>query len=337
MSADDHFLPLDNSGVSAMDPDGADSASADQQNEPSRAKVWGKRVLWGFFAILCLIFFTVLKLPEDRIKNYIRGTIASVLSTQGIGFASTQEFLSIGWGVSYVLKDVTLTIPPAGDTVHIDQISVAPAIIPALMGKLGGSFWIKQGMGSINGTVSMRGEVIDADVSLGSFEVQKTGLLPALAGVQVNATITGKANFHGDPNQPSGWEGKADLDLKNVGLEQQNIMGFSIPRVTVSTGKVDVVIERSKLTFRTLQLGKSGNATDDLQATLTGDIQLAKQWNTSVVNTKANFSLSPAILKSFAILDAILGAGKQPDGSYSFQFNGPMMAVTPSPLGPNAR
>lgn len=336
MNADENLYNL---GASNFAPSAGSNTAGEtaEEQSPSPAKTWLKRILWSFFAVFCLLFFTLLKLPEDRIKNYIRGSIASVLSAQGIGFSSSQEILSIGWGVSYVMKDVTLTVPPAGEMVKIDQISVAPAIFPALTGKLGGKFWIKQGLGALHGAVSMKGNQVEADIDATGFELHKTGLLPALAGFQGNATISGKVLFVGDPNQPSSWEGKINLDLKNVGLDPQNVMGFSIPKVTVSQGKVDLLIDKSKLTIRTFQLGKAGNTADDLQATVTGDLQLAKSWNASTVNIRTNFGLSPTILKSFAILDTLLGAGKQPDGTYSFQFNGPMTGVVPSPVAPGAR
>ena len=71
-----------------------------------------KNVGWIFFGVFCLVIFTILKLPEDRIKNYVQGTVASMLAPKGIVFTADKGYISIGWGISYVMKGVTLNFPP---------------------------------------------------------------------------------------------------------------------------------------------------------------------------------------------------------------------------------
>jgi hypothetical protein len=96
---------------------------------------------------------------------------------------------------------------------------------------------------------------------------------------------------------------------------------------------MDVEIDKAKVTIKTFQLGKASNTTDDVHATVSGDLTLGKQWESSNLNAKATFSVSDNVKKAFVLLDALLGSAKQPDGSYAYSLTGPISAINPLPLG----
>jgi hypothetical protein len=112
------------------------------------------------------------------------------------------------------------------------------------------------------------------------------------------------------------------------------LYGFNIPKIAVSESVADVTFGKGKATLKTVRIGKTGNTAEDLRGTVTGDLLLAKSWDSSTLNLKIRFSLAESILKSFMLLDAILGAGKQPDGSYAFNLTGPLSAPMPIPIPP---
>ena len=115
-------------------------------------------------------------------------------------------------------------------------------------------------------------------------------------------------------------------------IDAQSIFGFPIPKILVSEGNADIEIQDGKAQIKTFKLGKPGHVEDDIQATLTGQVILGKFWAASKVDLNTRFSLSQNILKPLILLDAILGSGKQPDGSYAFHLTGPILSPTPSPL-----
>ena len=75
------------------------------------------------------------------------------------------------------------------------------------------------------------------------------------------------------------------------------------------------------------------SATDDIKANLNGEVLFGKTLQNSTINIKAVFSLSDSLMKSFALLDAILAAGKQPNGGYSYRLQGPVLSPNPIPAG----
>ena len=291
-----------------------------------------RRTLWTFFTLFCFLLFTLMKLPEDRIKNYIDGSLNLILKPRGISISSSDSHLSYLFGISYVMKDVTLVIPPPAVPIHIEKIEVSPSILPLLLGKLGGTLHIEQGSGSMKGSFSIKNTQISTSGKFKKFDIGKSGLLAIAAEIQGSAVLDGELDLSGDFSVPQSIEGNTRLHLSHIVLEPQSISGFSIPRLNISEGTFDLNIAKGKALIKTLQLGKTGGTPDDLRGTLTGDITLAKQWESSLLNLKSHFSLSETMLKSFMILDLILSAGKQPDGSFAFSLTGPLDGPFPSPL-----
>lgn len=314
------------------------ATSGEFSESPSRARRLLGWVGWLSLAFILMIVFTVLKLPEERVRNFIHGSIASALSAQNMGYTAGQEKLAIGFGVSYVMKDVTLSLPPPAEAVHIDEVTVAPAILPMILGKMGGKAWIRNGSGAISASFSLKKNDLSLEIDSKAMDLGKLGLVAALAGVKASALLNGTAELKGDLTSPSGLEGRIQLDLSNLVVDAQSVMGFGIPRIAVSEGKIDVLIEKSKASIRTLRLGKTGNAADDLKATLTGEVVLAKQWPASTLNVKAAFELSQNLMKGLNLpIDLILGGGKQPDGSYAYNLTGPVTSPTATPVPAGAR
>ena len=291
-----------------------------------------KRMGWIGFALICFIFFTLIKLPDDRLKNYIDGTLNSVLAQRGIAISSTDSHMSYLFGISYVMKGVTLMGPPPSPPIHIQKVEISPSLLSLLVGKFGGSLFIQDGEGSLNSSFSMKGSKISASGKLKKFDIGKAGLLTLAADIQASAVLDGNFSISGDFSVPSSLDGSTAIHLSQVIIDPQTIAGFSIPRLSISEGIIDLTFDQGKATIKTFQLGKTGNPADDLKGTLTGDATLAKQWESSTLNLKSRFSLSENVLKAFVILDVILGGGKQPDGSYAFSLIGPIEAPIPMPI-----
>ena len=285
----------------------------------------------GFFFLL---IFTWMKLPDDRMKNYLEGMISNQLGQFGITYTVKESSLSFWLGPSYTAKDVTLNFPPPAPPSHIDQIEVAPSILGLLIGKTGGKFWITQGEGKLKGSVSIKNTAFNVSLKSTQFDFGKLGILPALANIQASGLLDSSVSLSGDFNNPSLLDGSAEIRLSKGVFEAQTIAGFSIPKLALSEGVFEFASTDGKAVLKTLRLGKMDQTTDDIRGTLTGEIGLGKSWPASTLNLKTRFSVSENVMIAFILLDALLGAGKQPDGSYSFALTGTVAEPNPAPVSP---
>jgi type II secretion system protein N len=305
--------------------------SIDTQMPEPRSKKILRNSAWVLYGIFCLIIFTLFKMPEDRLKATIENQISGFLSSRDITYTAGETKLSFLFGLSYTMRDITLNLPPPANKAHIDKIQVSPSLLPLLFGKIGGSVDINNGDGNLSSSFSVKNSEVSVSFRVKKLDLGKLGLLPLLAGIQGSALLDGNGSISGDMNLPSTLTGDVKANIAKINIEPQSLMGFSIPKLQISEGIVDLDINKAKATIKTLRVGKTGSS-DDIQANITGDADLGKNWYSSNLNLKAKFSLSESILKSFVLLDAILGIGKQPDGSYGFTITGPVTSPMPAPL-----
>lgn len=298
----------------------------------SRQKIM-RRVGWGVFAFFTLIVFTLMKLPEDRVKAYIDGNISALLAPRGISYSAGDSSLSVLFGITYTLKDVTLTFPPPSPQARIDQIEISPSFLSLLIGKFGGSLWIKAGNGTLSSSFSVKNPEASLSFKAKKLDLGRLGLIPALLGVRGSGLLEGTASLSGNMLIPSTVEGAVDLRLTQVAMDPQSIEGFAVPRLALSEVIANLEISRAKATIKTLRIGKQGNAADDIQGVLTGEITLTKLWEMSNLNLKAHFGFSENVMKSFALLDMLLASGKQADGTFAFSLTGPLASPIPTPIG----
>jgi type II secretion system protein N len=329
--------PLDSSGISDSAETGAESASPSQPESSGLGRSL-KQIIWAVFALACLITFTLLKLPEDRVRAYVQGSINEALANQGITLSAAQSYMSIGLGLTYTMKDVTLSFPQPSEPAKLDQMSVSPSLVSLIMGNISGNATVlTQGAGKLTASFSFPrapkagSTPVSLDIDLQQIDLGSLGVLRIAAGMQGGAVVNGNVVLKGDVSVPSTLEGHTHLDLTHVVLDAQNIMGFSLPRLAVSEGKADISFEKNKMLFKTLKLGKGPS--DDIRATITGDLTLGHSWSQSTLNAKADFSLSDTILKSpsLALVGALLSQGKMPDNSYSYKLVGPINNLMPTP------
>jgi type II secretion system protein N len=344
---DDTLIPMDTPTPesTAMPTSVSPDASASDQTPegeptPSRFKRALKTFGWISLGMFCLLLFTLLKLPEDKIRNYVQGMISSQLSSQGITLNANQSSLSIGFGVSYTMKDITLSFPPPQEPIHIDQVSVSPSIFSAIMGKMGASVEVENKGGTLRATFNTPMSGANGPVSFSfncnNLDLGSLGILPAMANLRGSALANGEGHLDGDTSLPSTLNGQFKLDLAKIVIDQQTLFGFSIPRLTVSEGKGDIEVNGGKAIIKTLRLGKPGSTTDDVKANVTGDVVIGKNLPYSTLNLKTDFNLSQNVLKAFVLLDAILGPAKQADGSYAYTITGPLNSPNPVPVGGGA-
>jgi type II secretion system protein N len=302
---------------------------------PSKFRKFTSIAAWTTTGLVSLIIFTFLKLPEDRVKGLIQGNIAAALANKGVTLTADQTSMGILMGPSYIMKDVTLNLPPPAAPAHIDKIEIAPSFSALLTGKLGARISIENGDGKIFLMGAVRGTKVSVLFEADKMNLGKIGAFYLLSSINGSTTLTGKGSFSTDMDALNETDGELQLDLDKIVIDQQSISGFPIPKLAVSSGRVELDVNQGRGTLKALNIGKKGSSTDDIMANASGDITLGKTLNSSTINLHTNFALSQSLLKSFSLLEAILGNAKQPDGSFSYHLAGPLLAPNPTPVGPN--
>jgi type II secretion system protein N len=302
---------------------------------PSAFKKTLSFIAWCSFGFSCLIFFTIIKLPDDRLKEIIQGNIASALSPRGITMTTGKSAISIFPRVAYSMSDVTLNFPPPQASTHIDHIEVAPSLMSFLTGKLGASVSIDNGDGSLGLVAAFRGSRATIKFNADKMDLGKLGVLPALAGISGSLVITGKGSLSIDGDALNQTDGEGQLALSHIVIDSQQVAGFNIPKISISQGKLDMDMNQGRGVIKSLSLGQASSSTDDIKANFSGDLNLGKNLQASTINVRGTFSLAPTVLKSLSLVEMILQPGKQPDGSYSYKIAGPLLSPNPSPAGPN--
>ncbi|MBI2711853.1 MAG: type II secretion system protein GspN [Bdellovibrio sp.] len=300
---------------------------------PTRLRKIGRFAGWALTTLFLLVMFTWIKLPDDKIKNDILGTITSELAHSGISVSTTETDLSLLFGLSFTLKNALITLPQPNPAVRIERLEISPSLIGALFRKMAGEIQIRNGEGRLRGAFSFSGTKGSIRVKAEKLEIQKLGVLPFLAGIQGGGTLDGEGDLSGDFNLPSTLGGQAHFTAKKITLESQSIAGFLIPKIFISEGELEANLDKGKGPIKALKLGKPGNSKDDLIANLTGDLSLAATWPSSGLNAKVRFGISETVMKAFPILDALLGQAKESDGSYSYSLSGTLDGLVPTPLG----
>ena len=304
--------------LQSMSAEGAEAPPLSPLKKALNAIFW----VWLFCAFL--LSFTLIKLPQTRVKNLVQGEIAAALAPYGVSFTVQEANLSILFGPKYQMRGVTLGLPPPQAAIVIDELEIAPSMLQMLQLHPGISISLKQGKGTLSGTAWMKQNLFGIDFLGSALNLKQLGLLQILAHMNGGAVLNGRVQLSGDLQAPTGWTGLTDLKLSGIQLDPQTIGGFNLPALAISEATMDMSINNGKAVARTIKFGKSGNASDDLIASITGDVSLARQIMNSSMNVKTKFRVSDRVKTALPLLDMILQPGKSGDGDYSWQLTGPI-------------
>jgi type II secretion system protein N len=121
--------------------------------------------------------------------------------------------------------------------------------------------------------------------------------------------------------------GVAKLSSKNLNIPAQTINFFNIPDMPLKKLNLVVKIEKNKININQLLIGSEDSP---IVAELKGNITLNQRAiNFSLLNLEGKIKFSPEFLKTFSILEMMLGKAKPVDGYYNFALNGTLAAPKP--------
>lgn len=301
---------------------GASLESTSQTTARSIPKMIGL----GFSFLGLILFFTLFKLPEAKITALIQGYVQSSLDPFGIYISDRGRSLSLITGLRYRLDHPTLELRDQ-TRIELDELEVRPKLLSLFTGRAGASAVLRQGKSEILLDLLAKRDFVEADLDLNDVDLSRFGLF-AFAGIKGSGTITGKSRVTGSPSDLATFNGAIDLRLKNVQLDEQMIIAFKIPSISVSEGTVNVEIKGGKVLMKNVQIGRPS---DDVTLAITGDVALNRNLNSSPLNLRVLFSLSPKTLSSLSFMESLIASARQADGKYAYKLTGPLSAPFPNP------
>ncbi|MFN7684311.1 MAG: type II secretion system protein GspN [Oligoflexia bacterium] len=298
---------------------------------------------WASLFLAVVAFFTLLKLPEQQIGQLLIEKINETLqqSTLALEISAERTRLSLLPLPAVRLEEVTLKARDAtGNPIRANwkSLRIRPSVLDLILGRLGATIEIQAGLKPsrlLSASAWSKGSSFSLDLTLNQAELGETGLsiLPLFAHISGKIPVSGRVQLSGNSSDLTALSGMIQLSFETVELPAQKISSFSTPKLTIRGGEIRAGIAASKLKIDSFRLGKPAEAGDDLAGTLSGSITLGKTLDSSQMDLKAMLRVSEAVNRAFFIIDAILGVGRKPDGSYSLSLNGPLYAPILGPGG----
>lgn len=288
---------------------------------------------WIVAGLVLLIFFTLIKFPQDRLKPLIQSQIGAALAAQGITLVPERSHLGFLFGLSYTLENVKISSPSLPNPVTIERIRVAPALIGSIMGQVQARIAVTQGSGSATIDLFMphpeESAEFEVDAQFRAFDLGAVPLVQLFTGVQAGGILSGQLAVEGNAEIPSSLEGTADLKIQKFQLDQQSFMGLPLPKIGAPQAQIRLNASKGKFQVEQVQIEKGG----ELWASLTGQSTLGQRWDASTLELKTQFGLTESVLKALPLVDTLLGGARQADGTYAFTITGTWAAPFFNPVG----
>ncbi len=296
----------------------------------SKLRRLGKAGAISGFGLLVFAIVFYVSLPYDRFEDYLANRVALYGYTMEAGHAGPS--LSLGM----TLDDVSLVSRPTGKDkptrVLAERVTLGWSLLSSLFGTNAYSLSAKVFGGEIDGKV----RIADPETSL---RMKGRGIqLAEIPWVKssINLPAGGALDWTMDlsfpekrPSQAKGllsWscqacfigDGKAKLIVRNNPLLAD---GLGLPRIRLGDFQGKVVIDKG-----VGRLQNVGFQSQDLEATIDGEIHLAQPITRSRVDLYIRFKPSDSLLRSSeklrTIMDLTAQAGKRPDGFLGLRVTG---------------
>lgn len=271
-------------------------------------------ILYPIFGLFCLALFSFLLFPFDSLRNRIQGEMERRVGnyTVTVGRVSPALFTGI------TLKAVKMEPKAKGVPVSLDKVRVKIRLLPLLWGGRQFGLFIKSGKGSLEGTISLKGDETQMDLELEKFDLAAGRLIvPFPLSGQIDGEVRLTLNAS-DPLRNTGKLklGIGDLQTEAVGDESE----FPVPAMVLARpGKekslLEIEVVRGNWEVRSLQL-----VGGDLQLKAGGKVYGARRINNYRLNLKGDFVVLPEMASKLVFLPLI--ENQKVEGKYPFSITG---------------
>lgn len=291
---------------------------------------------WIALGFLLLIIFTVLKFPERKIKLLIQNQIIEQAAAQGIQLSYSDSEIDLIPIPRYTLIDASIGSRTQNLDLHFDRLEIEPQILNIILQKPSAhiQFSEKTSKGAV--AFAIASDTFEINANLEELRLKDVPLQNLAQGIQLDGTLSGKVDLKGNLRDYTSMTGQINLALKQIVLPSQSIMGFPVPEIHASEGKIALQVQNSKATISTFRLGKRAGGTNELYLEAVGEIKLARSLFASTAQLKTKFKPPEVLLEQMPYIRPMIEAAKTPDGSFGFEVTGPISFPRPTP-NPNIR
>lgn len=290
----------------------------------------GKAGATAAFGSLVFVLVFFLTLPYARFKDFIAAQVSSY------GYDMEAKYAGPSLGLGMTMKEISLVSRPSGvgkpTRILIDRAKIGLSLLSYLVGRKSIGISTDVFAGEIDADVNVGkndsavvGKVTEID--LGELPWVKSAInLPASGKLDVKLRLALPKQRLSESKGQLQWEchacalgdGKAKLVVVGNPLLAE---GLGLPKIRLGDFSGKVVIDKGTGRLQNVQF-----KSQDLEATIEGEIHLAQPAATSHVDLYVRFKLSDSLLRSSeklrTIMDFTAQMGKRPDGFIGFRMTG---------------
>ncbi len=258
------------------------------------------KVVFPIFYVFCLVVFSVMTFPYDRLKE----RIVTQFNQQQQRSSAPQELsideLDSWWITGVRAKGVRLTTPsPEPDKppirLEIDEAKARISILPLLVGKRAVSYNLSLADGTVSGSYEESGKDRAVEVVFDGVDVGRVGPVTAQLGVPLDGKIHGSIKLQLPEGKASKGTGAINLDIRDmaVGDGKAKIKNMlALPKLQLGT--IALVAEAKDGTLKVSKLGASGK---DVDLNGEGRIQMKELATEALLEMSIKFKIGDAYRK----------------------------------------
>lgn len=318
---DPNLLRSSKSGAKAATP------SEVPAHNPSRRKEILKMLAYAGFFLWALVFFTMLKVPDSVVTNFLLNTL-----NQNTPYQWQAERISLGFFPLPHLRLDKLNLEPkfgVGVPIALDEVKIYPnpfSLIPiGGSAAFGGSFRAEAYKAVVKGSFSS-GANLSLRIDTDSVDLSKVTPI-ARSGVDLKGSI---ANLHFQITLPSqrlaNADGELDLKGKNMVFDPGSLsLPMTLPILNLGDVAVQAQIQRGQVKIEKFKIGAAGK---DLDVLVNGTVNLADVTPNTRYDLHVQLKPSAAIKAAVPGIESMLGnfATLKPDGYYAMRIQGTLSA-----------
>lgn len=316
-------------------------------------------IAYPAFYLFCLVVFGYYTFPYEKLRDRIVAEFERSQGSSGehrrLEIERIEPYWMTGLRASFVRLVLTRAPEspdekPKRSEVELDEVYARVAILPLLLGRVNLGFGAQAFDGSIEGTLSSKGQERRLELNLENIELARiVPLLPAKEPLPMGGAIDGKVDFVIPEQKIQKANGVVDITIADffVGDGKAKIQGaLALPRMNIG----DVVLS-AEATEGVLKVAKVAAGGRDLELGMDGKLSLRDPFAESIYDMHFRFKLADAYKTRNEVTKSLFGSpdskvpalfemdpkvkqSKRPDGFYSWQVSGLFRSpqLLPAPL-----
>ena len=278
---------------------------------------YGKYAGYCLFALLAILYCSVLTFPYDSVKyRYVPGW------TQGLPYQVSIEKIRatpLLWIRATGIQVIPDKDKDQASVLKLREARVRPSLLRLLTGRL--VFRIKAALfgGKIQGRAGKGGDTVELALDWRNIELEQLPVQTRLPDAQLKGTLKGELDLRlrvqGNRLVPG--EGALTAVLAGGAVHNLQVSGFSLPGLEGITGQSELTLGQNRVTVDSISVN-----TDLLAFSLDGKIDLSRSIANSPLNLKGKIKLSGSLASQYQPMLAGLLRKQDKEGFYVFSIRG---------------